>query len=393
MPARFGQPRGARPPRGADRGGALTDAAEASARVDGVDAARGLALIGMFLAHAAPAAASVTGAELLAIADERPRLLFALTAGIALGLISGGIRPIPAAPGFGGGPARARLRRQITIRALLLIALGLGITFGLAPLVFVILDVYGVAFLVLLPLLFLPRGVALGVGIAGAALAPGIAVAVSRMPWVAEARLAGWGLPVDWFFAGAYPVIEWVPVMLVGIALARYGITRPRLLAWTALLGTLAAVVFLPPGVALLRLGERQQTEVVLADEALRALALGESLQVLGNVGVCALIVAAAVALTAPGILKAEGARRVAAAMLSPITAMGAMPLTIYTAHLLVLAASIRVENGYRTDDSWPLTIGLILGSMVLAWCWRKWIGRGPLEQLLRWASGRTRPA
>lgn len=357
-------------------------------RVDGVDTARGLALIGMFIAHAAPVAATLEGAELLAIADERPRLLFALTAGLALGFISGGTRPIPAARGFAGGPARGRLRLQISIRAVILIALGLIITATVAPLVFIILDVYGVAFLVMLPLLFLPRRVALGVGIVGLAIAPGLAVVLSREQWVADARLARVNLPVDWFISGAYPVIEWVPVMLIGIALARYGMTRPSVVAWTALLGTAAAVAFLPAGVALLHLGAAQQRDPSIAANSITSFAVGESLQALGNVGVSALVVAAMVTLTA---LARESVRRVASALLSPITAMGAMPFTIYTVHLLVLGAAIRVENGFKTDDSWPLTIGLIVGSMAFAWCWRRYIGRGPLEMGMRYVSGRTR--
>ena len=357
-------------------------------RIDGVDTARGLALIGMFIAHAAPAALTPDGAEFLAIADERPRLLFALTAGLALGFISGGTRPFPAAPGFAGGPVRRRLRRQISIRAVILIALGLVITATLAPLVFIILDVYGVAFLVMLPLLFLPRGVALGVGIAGLAIAPGLAVVLSRQQFVADARLAGVGLPVDWFISGAYPVIEWVPVILIGLALARYGIGRPRVVAWTALVGAAAAMLFLPAGVALLRLGEEQQTDPSVAASSIVSFAFGESLQAVGNVGVGAFIVAASITLTA---LAREPVRRVASALLSPITAMGAMPFTIYTVHLVILAASIRVENGFKTDDSWPLTIGLVAGSMVFAWCWRRFVGRGPLETAMRVASGRTR--
>lgn len=357
-------------------------------RVDGVDTARGLALIGMFIAHAAPAAATLEAAELLAIADERPRLLFALTAGLALGFISGGTRPTPAAPGFAGGPARARLRLQVAIRAVILIALGLIIAATLAPLVFIILDVYGVAFLVMIPLIFVPKWVALGAGVLGLAVAPGLALALSRAPWVADARLAGVGLPVDWFISGAYPVIEWVPVILIGVALARFGMTRTSVVAWTALTGTIAAVVFLPAGLALIELGAVQQSDPATAAASTGSLAVGESLHALGNVGVGAAIVAAMVTLTA---LAREPVRRVASALLSPITAMGAMPFTIYTVHLVVLAAAIRVENGFRTDDSWPLTIGLIVGSMVFAWCWRRFVGRGPLETGMRYASGRAR--
>jgi uncharacterized membrane protein YeiB len=81
---------------------------------------------------------------------------------------------------------------------------------------------------------------------------------------------------------------------------------------------------------------------------------------------------------------------RIARAVLSPVTAMGAMPLTIYTLHLVVISAAKRVEDGFVTDDSWGLTIGLIAGGMAFAWLWRRFLGRGPLERLLRAASGRS---
>src|SRR5687767_3354297 len=147
----------------ADRAPAATPAA----RVDGVDAARGLALIGMFIAHVSPAVASAEITSLIELADERPRLLFALTAGMGLGFMTGATRPIT--------DGRAQLRRQIAIRAVILIILGLGIAITLHPLVFIILDVYGVAFLLLLPSLFLPRGVMLGLGIVLLSVAPAFA--------------------------------------------------------------------------------------------------------------------------------------------------------------------------------------------------------------------------
>jgi uncharacterized membrane protein YeiB len=83
--------------------------------------------------------------------------------------------------------------------------------------------------------------------------------------------------------------------------------------------------------------------------------------------------------------------RHVASMVLSPITAMGSMPLSVYTLHLVVIAAAIRVEDGVYTDESFELLLGLIVGSMLFAWLWRRYLGRGPLERMLRWASGRSR--
>ena len=350
--------------------------APAARRVDGVDAARGLALIGMFVAHVAPAATSDDLASLLAIADERPRLLFALTAGMGLAFISGGIRPI--------ATGRGLLRRQIAIRAVILIVLGLLIAVTLHPLVFIILDVYGVAFLVMLPLLFIPARAALAAGIVLLAVMPGLAELASTTDVVVELQSGSFEIVVDWFVSGAYPVVEWVPVMMIGLALVRFDLASPRVVTVAALTGAVTAAVLLPlvslmPGGAATPVGD----EVDPGVSALRT-----SLEVLGNVGVGVVIVAGMLLLT---FFARPSVRRVAGAVLSPVIAMGAMPLTVYTLHLLVLAASIRVENGFYTDDSVELLFGLVAGSMVFAWLWRRYLGRGPLEGLLRWASGRSR--
>jgi len=341
-------------------------------RVDGVDAARGLALIGMFVAHVSPAVASLEAAEFIALADDRPRLLFALTAGIGLGLLSGGTRPI--------ADGRGELRRQIAIRAVILIALGLLIWLTLNPLVFVILDVYGVAFLVMLPLMFIPPRAALALGIGLLAVTPALAEVGARTEFVASIRETPLKFLSDWAVGGAYPVIVWVPVMLIGVALARMDLESPRIIGLTALVGAGAASVFLPIAA---QLPPPEQVS-----EAAWSVPLRASLETLGNVGVGALIVAAMLTLTA---LTRPSVRRAARAILSPVTAMGAMPLSIYTIHLVVIAMAIREEDGVVTDDSWPLLIGLVIGSMAFAWLWRRYLGRGPLERVLRWASGRDR--
>lgn len=341
-------------------------------RIDGVDAARGLALIGMFIAHVAPTVEALTAAELLAIADDRPRLLFALTAGIGLGFMSGGMRPI--------SEGRGALRRQIAVRAVILIALGMLIWATLDPLVFIILDVYGVAFLVMLPLLFISRRVMLGAGIALLAVSPALASIGAHSEFVNEVRQTSLKFLADWAVGGAYPVIVWVSVMLIGLALARYDLTSARVISVTALAGTAAASVFLP-------ISRMLPAPEILAEMAW-SVPLRASLETIGNVGVGVLVVAAMLTLTA---LARPAVRRVAGTLLSPITAMGSMPLSIYTIHLVVIGLAKHVEDGVVTDDSWPLLIGLIVGSMLFAWLWRRYLGRGPLERLLRWASGRSR--
>ncbi|GAA1962130.1 heparan-alpha-glucosaminide N-acetyltransferase domain-containing protein [Agromyces allii] len=350
----------------------------APARVIGVDAARGLALIGMFVAHVAPAVEDPTALALIAIADERPRLLFALTAGIGLGFISGGVRPLAA------GEGRGILRRQIAIRAVILIAMGLLIAATLHPLVFIILDVYGVAFLLMLPLLFIPPRAALVTGIGLLAVAPALAEIAARTPFVAEARQGALQIPVDWAVSGAYPVIVWVPVMLIGLALARLDLGSRSTVYLVGLVGGAVACVLLPLSTLL-------PSPYMVADAAW-SVPVRASLETLANTGVAAVVVAVLLVLTG---LATPGVRRVSVAATSPVAAMGSMPLSIYTLHLVVIALAVRVDpaSGYLTDDSWPLLLWLVVGSMVFAWLWRRYIGRGPLEWLLRWASGRSRTA
>lgn len=358
--------------------GIRTVAAE-PARVIGVDTARGLALIGMFVAHVAPMAADPTSAALLGIADERPRLLFALTAGIGLGFVSGGVHPLPAT-----GGVRGILRRQIAIRAVVLIAMGLLIAVTLHPLVFIILDVYGVAFLLMLPLLFLPPRTALVVGAALLAVTPALAAFAARTPVVADARQTSARVLVDWVVSGAYPVIVWVPVMLIGLALARLDLGSRTTVGLTGLIGAATACVMLPLSTLL-------PGPEIVADAAW-SVPVRASLETLGNTGVAGAVVAVLLALTS---FASPAVRRTTVAVTAPVAAMGSMPLSIYTLHLVVIALAVRVDpaTGVPTDDSWPLLIGLVVGAMLFAWLWRRYLGRGPLERMLRWMSGRSRQA
>ncbi|GAA1838372.1 DUF418 domain-containing protein [Agromyces salentinus] len=363
-------------PGSADPGIRRAAASRAPSRVVGVDIARGLALIGMFVAHVAPMVPDEGVAALMAVADERPRLLFALTAGIGLGLLSGGIRPTADPRG------RRRLRGQVAIRAIILIALGVLIAATLHPLVFIILDVYGVAFLLMLPLLFLPPRVALGLGIGLLAVMPALAAMASTTEFVEQARLTPLRFLSDWVVSGAYPAVIWVPVMLIGVALARLDLESRVTVTVTGLVGAAAAFIALPLASLL--------PPPTMVAEASWAVPLRASLETFGNTGVGAAVVAVLLALT---LFAAAGVRRATVAVTSPIAAMGGMPLTIYTLHLVVISLAKRTEpgTGAVTDDSWPLLVGLVVGSMLFAWLWRRFIGRGPLEWLLRWASGRAR--
>lgn len=346
-------------------------------RLVGVDAARGLALLGMFVAHAAPrGAADGWDHLLLEAASERSRLLFAVTAGLGLGLLTGGAAP---------SPDRGGLRRWIAVRGLCLLVLGSLLTL-LDPPVQVILDEYGVAFLLVLPLLFLPRRWLLGAGAAGLLVLPAVAAAVGAVPAVRAQRSEPWGIGVDWLVTGSYPLLIWVPVLLLALGCVRLDLGRTRRVATVAVVALLAAVLGLG-------LGGLVSTPVEVAVgstvRGVPRLALGTSLTVAGNVALGLAVALGLVLLTSAAGRVGDVARR----LLSPLAAAGAMPLTLYTAH--VLALELLAGEDRTLDDSWLLVLGLGVGALVIGWCWRRWMGRGPLEQVITSlaAPARRRPA
>ena len=76
---------------------------------------------------------------------------------------------------------------------------------------------------------------------------------------------------------------------------------------------------------------------------------------------------------------------RWAGVLLVPLSAVGSMPLSVYTAHLLVL---------HHTDSDDPtryyfLQVG---AALVVAPVWRHLVGRGPLEAALALAGKAVRP-
>lgn len=73
--------------------------------------------------------------------------------------------------------------------------------------------------------------------------------------------------------------------------------------------------------------------------------------------------------------------------MLRPLADLGSMPLTLYTAHLLVL------WTGVLEDDPALLYVTMTVGMLGFAVAWRAAFGQGPLERMLGAASGRVRIA
>ncbi|SDQ19974.1 DUF1624 domain-containing protein [Actinopolyspora saharensis] len=108
-------------------------------RLVGLDIARGLAVLGMFAAHAGPPG------WLYTLVSGRSAALFAVLAGVSLALLSGGPQPVT-------GRNRTATAVRIAVRALVLFVIGLVLTTLNVP-AMVILAFYGVLFVLAIPVL------------------------------------------------------------------------------------------------------------------------------------------------------------------------------------------------------------------------------------------------
>ncbi|RSS79595.1 heparan-alpha-glucosaminide N-acetyltransferase domain-containing protein [Streptomyces sp. WAC06614] len=383
-----------------------------TARLVGVDAVRGLAVLGMFAVHVGPDPAPSGAGHLVLAADGRAPAVFTLLAGFSLALAQR--QPV------GGLPKPGRPLRPLLVRSAVLGVLGLALA-ALWPGILVILTFFALYFLAAEPFTRLSTPVLTAVAaastVAGPLLSflvgPLLGYEVSGRGAVPEpADLTSWsglGHVLDaLLLSGAYPLLTYLPYVLVGLALGRLCDLRERavarrMAAWgTAVAAAAYGAAWFAVEVAggrerLLATIAERHPEALAADDPLRAV-LGRQLgavpstswdwllvadpysqtplETLGNAGVgCALIGLC--------VLLARGA---GARLLRPLAALGAMALSAYVAHALVLAGP-----AYGAHSTKALAV--FAGAALLgAWTWQRVLagrplGRGPVEHLLRLAT------
>ncbi|MGN8246048.1 heparan-alpha-glucosaminide N-acetyltransferase domain-containing protein [Cellulomonas soli] len=330
-------------------------------RIEGVDVARGVAVLGMVTAHVGPDDhGPLPPGGFSQLADGRSAALFVVLAGVGLALLSGGSRPVD-------GTRLVQSRLRILVRGALLFALGQALLLLGVPIA-IILTSYAVYFALALLALTWPRAALVSAAAAVALVGPVLVQwAQPRMP-----SLSG-GSPetlADVVVGHYYPAAVWMSYVLTGLAIGRCDLRSARLRRLGAALG--AGLVVLGHGgswVAMHALG----LSSTLATSAPHS---STTFEVVGNTGVALLVLAVALA----------AADRWPRA-LSPLGATGALALTAYTGHLLAIAAI----GPWIVWDTSPGTWAWFVGVIVLGcWAWRHWFGRGPLERLLHAASTRA---
>jgi hypothetical protein len=212
-------------------------------RVVGLDVARCLALLGMMATHLL-VATTPDGrlAWTQAIAGGRASALFALLAGAAMGLVTGGVRPHEGRRWQ--GDVAGLLARAVAIAAL---GLALG---SLHTRVAVILTYYGLLFAMALPFAHLrSRSLFIWAG-AWAVAAPllsqlmrsSLAPTGAAVPTLTSLAHPA-SLALDVLLTGYYPAVTWLPYVLTGLAVSRLELRRPDVLGRLAAAGAGLAVV------------------------------------------------------------------------------------------------------------------------------------------------------
>jgi uncharacterized membrane protein YeiB len=293
--------------------------------------------------------------------DGRSSILFATVAGVSLGLLTGGATPPP--PG-----ERGPQRGSIAIRGATLMLLGIALTNLLHPPLHVILDYYGLAFLLLVPLLFARRSVLAIAAALVVVLAPAIVEAMRVVVDPDDIPLVL--LPfAQWLIYGTYPVLIWLAFPLFGLLCARSGLERRRTQLIMIAAGTVAAV-------AGYGAGERLPGVTAAAHS-------GTAAEVIGSGGLAVAIIGLATLLgTVPGT-PGRGIRFV----LFPVAAAGGMALSLYTAQVIALTI-VRDANRVEAEPGWvypdAILPVLIVSALVIGTLWRLFLGAGPLERVLR---------
>ncbi|WP_127131338.1 heparan-alpha-glucosaminide N-acetyltransferase domain-containing protein [Georgenia sp. SYP-B2076] len=345
-------------------------------RLVGIDIARGLAILGMFVAHLGDDAPDGThDPAWFVVADGRSAALFALLAGVSLALASGRER-LPA------GPALAHARLVTLARAGLLLVLGWFLVMLGTP-VAVILPAYAVLFVLALPFLGLRRRWLLLGAAAAATVSPTLIALVSTPVGGATrsllARALGAADPVriagDELVTGMYPALVYLAYVLVGLALGRSDLSAVR--TEVTLLGGGAVLAVLGWGTSRLALDAAGPDAAPLTVRLVGAAAHDDStLEVVGNVGTSLAVIGLLLLLT-----RATATGRAFRPLLSPVAAAGSMSLTVYSVH--IVAISLLGDEVVWSPDSNAVLVRFVVVALAGAWVWRRYLGRGPLERAL----------
>jgi uncharacterized membrane protein YeiB len=381
-------------------------------RLVGVDATRGVALLGMMAVHALYAYdAQGQPTTSYSLAAGRSAAVFAVLAGVGIAFLTGRRRVRL------GQPAR-EVAASLAARALVIGAVGLALGYTDVDIAAVILPYYSLLFLVAIPLVLLPTAGLVAFGTVMAVGSPFLSHVLRSSlppadvinPSLIDVLIDPLGILTELLLTGEYPVLAWTVYVCFGIAVGRLRLSSPRTAAALVAAGTVAAVgAFALSAYLLGPLGGRTRLDAAgtgIADLpvgdilafgadgvtptttlwwlAVRAPHTGTPLDLTHTTGPAVALLGALLLL---GHVTVPLLRWIIAVVLTPLAAAGSMTLTLYTAHVVFMNSPLDVF------DAVPGYVVQVVAALLFALAWRQAVGRGPLESVAHWASRRARRA
>lgn len=363
-------------------------------RLVGIDAARGLALIGLMAIHLLPAWNEETGEASWSwrLFSGDSAALFALLAGVGLALTSGGRHPHE-------GRTMTADRIGLVVRAVLIAIVGLwiGTLMSEDPPAYNILIYYGVFFLLAIPFLHAgPKALFISAVLFGVVspmlmqgLQDGLPEFVSYNPTFTDLLTQPGATASQLLLTGTYPALPYMTYLLVGLGLGRLNLRKTEVQA-RLVVGVGLAIFAQTTSYVLLyalggyqrlldasSMGEHELEDVLvwgpdsLPTETVWWLAVATPhtntpLAIAASLGV-SLAVLGVFLLIGPKI----------GAWLLPLSAMGVMTLTLYTVHLVALS----FEAHYELPYLWFMVHLAVAALFAVAW--HRSLGQGPLEKVV----------
>ncbi|MGJ0388892.1 heparan-alpha-glucosaminide N-acetyltransferase domain-containing protein [Microbacterium sp. CGR1] len=354
-------------------------------RILGLDVARGLAILGMAGAHIGETEAFdpfdlSTWTDLV---HGRSSILFAVLAGISIALMTGR-STLPA-------PERMpTIRLQLVGRGAVIFVIGLALEMLNTPIA-VILTLYGLLYVAVIPVLrWQPWKLLLAAGILALA-------APTLLALLAALTLNPYGAGISLVLYGSYPITAWLAFVLAGMALGRLHVEKLE----TAAIAFGAGVGLMITGYGLGLVGAvagingstsdggwssgsgavsgwSTYPDALAAADPLGAVLRaifgvdphsGGTAEILGSGGFALCVIALCVLLSRP-----------LRWVLLPLGALGSMPLTAYSVHVLSVALIGGPGGFFSSNAFWAATAICLLLATTL---WSILYGRGPLERLV----------
>ncbi|WP_454836943.1 heparan-alpha-glucosaminide N-acetyltransferase domain-containing protein [Rhodococcus qingshengii] len=387
-----------------------TNRPPAAPRLLGIDAARGLALLGMMAVHSLVAVGEDGSPTLsYSIAAGRSSALFAVLAGVGIAFTTG----------------RARVRRgrrgataaALAARAGAVGAIGLLLGYADAEYAVVILPYYAILFLLAIPLVFLPTRTLAALGVLIAVAVPaGIELVGSSLPSPSldNPTLSGLidnpgGWTIELLLNGEFPALPWAAYICAGIVIGRLRLTSANVAAALLVTGAAMAVgarilseilIFHLGGLEHLVTGSSLPRADILdlisygADGSVAGsswwwLAVdgphsSTPLDLLGTIGSSAAVIGAMLFL---GHLAGTRWEKMTNVVMIPLAAAGSMTLTLYVLHIWF------INSPYDTYQPWTGYILQVCAALTLGMFVKLTTGRGPLEAFVTMLANRSRRA